>query len=116
MGALLLAAGTREKRFSLPHSRILIHQPLGAFQGQATDVEIQAKEILRMRERLNDILSHHTGQPLEKIQHDTDRDFFMSGEEAREYGIIDKVIVERETPEENAEDKGPKKAPDDKDD
>jgi ATP-dependent Clp protease protease subunit len=116
MGALLLAAGTREKRFTLPHSRILIHQPLGAFQGQAADVEIQAKEILRMRERLNDILSHHTGQPLEKIQKDTDRDFFMSGEQAREYGIVDKVIVEREIPEENAEEKGPKKAPDGKDD
>ncbi|MBE9533443.1 MAG: ATP-dependent Clp endopeptidase proteolytic subunit ClpP, partial [Proteobacteria bacterium] len=111
MGALLLAAGTREKRFTLPHSRILIHQPLGAFQGQATDVEIQAKEILRMRERLNDLLSHHTDQPLEKIQSDTDRDFFMSGEEAREYGIVDKVIVERVIPEEDSKEKGPKKAP-----
>jgi ATP-dependent Clp protease protease subunit len=115
MGALLLAAGTREKRFTLPHSRILIHQPLGAFQGQATDVEIQAKEILRMRERLNDILSHHSGQPLEKIQKDTDRDFFMSGEEAREYGIVDKVIVERGIPEEDSKEKGPKKAPEGKD-
>jgi len=100
MGALLLAAGARGKRFSLPHSRILIHQPLGALQGQATDVEIQAKEILRMREKLNEILANHTGQPLEKIQRDTDRDFFMSGEEARQYGIIDKVIVEREIPKE----------------
>jgi len=116
MGALLLAAGTREKRFTLPHSRILIHQPLGAFQGQATDVEIQAKEILRMRERLNDLLSHHTDQPLEKIQSDTDRDFFMSGEEAREYGIVDKVIVERVIPEEDSKEKGPKKAPKGKDD
>ncbi|MBW2720744.1 MAG: ATP-dependent Clp endopeptidase proteolytic subunit ClpP [Deltaproteobacteria bacterium] len=116
MGALLLAAGTREKRFTLPHSRILIHQPLGAFQGQATDVEIQAKEILRMRERLNDLLSHHTDQPLEKIQSDTDRDFFMSGEEAREYGIVDKVIVKREIPEEDSKEKGPKKAPEGKDD
>jgi ATP-dependent Clp protease protease subunit len=116
MGALLLAAGAREKRFTLPHSRILIHQPLGAFQGQATDVEIQAKEILRMRERLNDILSHHTDQPLEKIQNDTDRDFFMSGEEAREYGIVDKVIVERAIPEEDSKEKGPKKAPEGKDD
>jgi ATP-dependent Clp protease protease subunit len=116
MGALLLAAGTREKRFTLPHSRILIHQPLGAFQGQATDVEIQAKEILRMRERLNDILSHHTGQPLEKIQNDTDRDFFMSGEEAREYGIVDKVIFERETPKEDSKEKGVKKTPESKDD
>lgn len=116
MGALLLAAGTREKRFTLPHSRILIHQPLGAFQGQATDVEIQAKEILRMRERLNDLLSHHTDQPLEKIQSDTDRDFFMSGEEAREYGIVDKVIVKREIPEEDSKEKGPKKASEGKDD
>ena len=102
MGALLLTAGARGKRFSLPHSRILIHQPLGAFQGQATDVEIQAKEILRMREKLNEILAHHTGQALEKIQRDTDRDFFMSGEEARVYGIVDKVIVEREIPKEES--------------
>jgi ATP-dependent Clp protease protease subunit len=100
MGALLLAAGAKEKRFSLPHSRILIHQPLGAFQGQATDVEIQAKEILRMREQLNEILALHTGQALEKVQKDTDRDFFMSGAQAREYGIVDKVIVEREAPKE----------------
>ncbi len=105
MGALLLTAGAEGKRFSLPHSRILIHQPLGAFQGQATDVEIQAKEILRMREKLNEILAHHTGQPLEKIQRDTDRDFFMSGEEAREYGIVDKVIVEREMPKEETKKK-----------
>ena len=105
MGALLLTAGARGKRFSLPHSRILIHQPLGAFQGQATDVEIQAKEILRMREKLNEILAHHTGQPLEKVQRDTDRDFFMSGEEARKYGIVDKVIVERETPKEESKKK-----------
>jgi ATP-dependent Clp protease protease subunit len=89
---------------------------LGAFQGQATDVEIQAKEILRMRERLNDILSHHTGQPLEKIQNDTDRDFFMSGEEARKYGIVDKVIVEREIPEEDSREKGSKKTSEGKDD
>jgi ATP-dependent Clp protease protease subunit len=102
---LLLTAGARGKRFSLPHSRILIHQPLGAFQGQATDVEIQAKEILRMREKLNEILAHHTGQPLEKVQKDTDRDFFMSGEEAREYGIVDKVIVEREIPKEETKKK-----------
>ncbi|UCG11114.1 MAG: ATP-dependent Clp endopeptidase proteolytic subunit ClpP [Deltaproteobacteria bacterium] len=103
MGALLLAAGAKEKRFSLPHSRILIHQPLGAFQGQATDVEIQAREILRMREELNHILADHTGQPLDKVQKDTDRDFFMSGKQAREYGIVDKVIVEREIPKELAE-------------
>jgi ATP-dependent Clp protease protease subunit len=111
MGALLLAAGAKEKRFSLPHSRILIHQPLGAFQGQATDVEIQAKEILRMREKLNDILALHSGQSLDKIQKDTDRDFFMSAEEAKEYGIVDKVIVERKIPEEEDNKKGPKEAP-----
>ncbi|MCG6916394.1 MAG: ATP-dependent Clp endopeptidase proteolytic subunit ClpP [Deltaproteobacteria bacterium] len=106
MGALLLAAGAPGKRFSLPHSRILIHQPLGAFQGQATDVEIQAKEILRLREKLNEILANHTGQALEKIQRDTDRDFFMSGEEARKYGIIDKVIVERDIPEKETKKRG----------
>jgi ATP-dependent Clp protease protease subunit len=105
MGALLLTAGARGKRFTLPHSRILIHQPLGAFQGQATDVEIQAKEILRMREKLNEILAHHTGQPLDKIQLDTDRDFFMSGEEAKKYGIIDKVITERDIPKEGSKKK-----------
>ena len=95
MGALLLAAGAKGKRFSLPHSRILIHQPLGGFQGQATDVEIQAREILRMREELNDILARHTGQPLEKIQKETERDFFMTGDQAREYGIVDRVIAKR---------------------
>jgi ATP-dependent Clp protease protease subunit len=100
MGALLLAAGTKDKRYALPHSRILIHQPLGAFQGQATDVEIQAKEILRMREQLNQILSQHTQQPLEKIQKDTDRDFFMTGEDARAYGLVDRVISKREVPPE----------------
>jgi ATP-dependent Clp protease protease subunit len=98
MGALLLAAGAKGKRFSLPHSRILIHQPLGGFQGQATDVEIQAKEILRMREELNNIMAKHTGQPLKKIEKDTDRDFFMSGQQAKEYGILDKVIAKREVP------------------
>lgn len=108
MGALLLGAGTKEKRYALPHSRILIHQPLGAFQGQATDVEIQAREILRMREQLNEILSNHTGQPLEKIQKDTDRDFFMTGEEARVYGIVDKVISKREIPSELAAKAGSK--------
>jgi ATP-dependent Clp protease protease subunit len=95
MGALLLAAGTKGKRFSLPHSRILIHQPLGGFQGQATDVEIQAREILRMREELNQVLTRHTGQPLAKIEKDTERDFFMTGEQARDYGIVDKVISKR---------------------
>jgi len=95
MGALLLAAGAKGKRFSLPHSRILIHQPLGGFQGQATDVEIQAREILRMREELNEILARHTGQPLEKIEKETERDFFMTGDQAREYGIVDRVIAKR---------------------
>jgi ATP-dependent Clp protease protease subunit len=97
MGALLLAAGAPGLRYALPHSRILIHQPLGGFQGQATDVDIQAREILRMREELNHILVKHTGQPYEKIQKDTDRDFFMTGEQAKEYGIVDKVISQRET-------------------
>jgi ATP-dependent Clp protease, protease subunit len=96
MGALLLTAGTKGLRYALPHSRILIHQPLGGFQGQATDVDIQAREILRMREELNNILVRHTGQPYEKIEKDTDRDFFMTGEQAREYGIVDKVIAQRE--------------------
>ena len=96
MGALLLAAGAQGLRYALPHSRILIHQPLGGFQGQATDVDIQAREILRMREELNQILVRHTGQSYEKIEKDTDRDFFMTGEQAREYGIVDKVIARRE--------------------
>ncbi|HSQ77532.1 MAG TPA: ATP-dependent Clp endopeptidase proteolytic subunit ClpP [Nitrospirota bacterium] len=92
MGALLLAAGTKGKRFSLPHARIMIHQPIGGFQGQATDIEIHAKEILKLKDTLNQILSKHSGQPIEKIATDTDRDFFMSGEDARQYGIIDEVI------------------------
>ncbi|MEJ2695303.1 MAG: ATP-dependent Clp endopeptidase proteolytic subunit ClpP [Candidatus Sulfobium sp.] len=92
MGALLLAAGTKGKRFALPHSRVMIHQPMGGFQGQATDIEIHAKEILKMKDTLNRIISNHTGQSLEKIQTDTDRDFFMSGEEAKAYGIVDEVI------------------------
>ena len=96
MGAVLLAAGTHGKRYSLPNSRILIHQPMGGFQGQASDIEIQAKEILRMKERLNQILMKHTGKELEDIQKDTDRDFFMSGEEAKKYGIIDHVIANRD--------------------
>jgi len=97
MGAFLLAAGTKGKRLALPHSRIMIHQPLGGVQGrrQASDIEIEAKEILRIRDQLNRIMAHHTDQPLEKIERDTDRDFFMSAEEAKEYGIIDKVIEER---------------------
>ena len=96
MGAVLLTAGTKGKRYSLPNSRILIHQPMGGFQGQASDIEIQAKEILRMRETLNQILMRHTGRDLDKIQNDTDRDFFMSGMEAKEYGIIDHVIKNRD--------------------
>ncbi len=96
MGALLLAAGADGKRYSLPNSRILIHQPLGGAQGQATDIDIQAKEILRMREMLNGILSKHTGQTMKKIASDTDRDFFMSGDQAKEYGMVDHVIEKNE--------------------
>jgi ATP-dependent Clp protease protease subunit len=96
MGAVLLAAGTHGKRYSLPNSRILIHQPMGGFQGQASDIEIQAKEILRMKDRLNHILVEHSGKKLEDIQKDTDRDFFMSGEEAKKYGIVDHVIANRD--------------------
>jgi ATP-dependent Clp protease protease subunit len=92
MGALLLSAGAIGKRFALPHSRIMLHQPMGGFHGQATDIEIHAREILKMKETLNGIIAHHTGQSLEKIQTDTDRDFFMSGHEAKEYGIVDEVI------------------------
>ena len=92
MGALLLSAGAKGKRFALPHSRIMLHQPMGGFHGQATDIEIHAREILKMKETLNGIIAHHTGQSLEKIQTDTDRDFFMSGQEAKEYGIVDEVI------------------------
>ncbi|MBI5467521.1 MAG: ATP-dependent Clp endopeptidase proteolytic subunit ClpP [Deltaproteobacteria bacterium] len=99
MGALLLAGGAAGKRFALPNSRILIHQPLGGAQGQATEIDIQAKEILRIREELSKILSRHSGQSLEKIHRDTERDFFMSGTQAREYGIIDKVIDKRPSPE-----------------
>ena len=95
MGAFLLSAGTKGKRMSLPHSRIMIHQPLGGAQGQATDIEIQAKEILYHKRRLNEHLAAHTGQPLEKIAEDTERDFFMSPEESRQYGLIDQVIDRR---------------------
>ncbi len=95
MGAILLAAGAKGKRFALPHSRIMIHQPLGGFQGAAADVDIQAREILRMREELNDILMKHTGQTLKKIEKDTDRDLFMSGKQALEYGLVDEVIESR---------------------
>lgn len=96
MGALLLAAGNSGKRYSLPHSRIMIHQPYGGFQGQASDIAIQAKEILRMREEINNIFVKHTGQPLPKIQADTDRDFYMTSEEAVNYGIIDSIVTVRE--------------------
>ena len=96
MGAVLLTAGTAGKRYSLPNSRILIHQPMGGFQGQASDIEIQAREILRMKDTLNQILVHHTGQKLKQIQADTDRDFFMTAEEAKGYGIIDHVIMNRD--------------------
>jgi ATP-dependent Clp protease protease subunit len=95
MSALLLAAGQKGKRYALPHSRILIHQPLGGFQGQATDIDIQAREILRLKEELNDILAELTGQPMAKIQADTERDYYMSAEQARDYGIIDEIIVKR---------------------
>jgi ATP-dependent Clp protease protease subunit len=94
MAALLLAAGTKGKRYALPHARILIHQPLGGFQGQATEVDIQAKEILRLREAVNKILSKETGQSLERIKQDTERDFFMTSEDAKVYGIIDEVIMQ----------------------
>lgn len=93
MASILLAAGTKGKRFALPHSRVMIHQPIGGFYGQATDVEIHAREILKMKDLLNNILSKHTGQPINKIQKDTERDFFMSAEEAKEYGIVDEVIT-----------------------
>jgi ATP-dependent Clp protease protease subunit len=96
MGALLLAAGTKGKRYTLPNARILIHQPMGGFQGQASDIEIQAKEILRMKETLNQIMAVHTGKDLAHIQSDTDRDFFMTGQEAKEYGIVDHLIVNRD--------------------
>jgi len=95
MGALLLAAGANKKRYALPNSRIMIHQPLGGVQGQATDIGIQAKEIMRMKAKMNELMARHTGQPLEKIEKDTDRDFFMQAEEAKAYGLVDEVIVER---------------------
>lgn len=99
MGALLLAGGANGKRYCLPHSRVMIHQPLGGVQGQATDIEIHAKEILQVRGRLNKILAHHTGQSLDTIAKDTDRDNFMSGQESVEYGLIDKVLEHRQRPE-----------------
>ena len=112
MAAVLLAAGTKKKRYALPHSRILLHQPLGGFQGQASDVDIHAKEILRMREELDSILVTHTNQPMDRIRTDTERDFFMSGLQAQEYGIIDEVIEKAEAllnPEGKTTTKGGKK-------
>lgn len=95
MGALLLAAGAKKKRYALPNSRIMIHQPLGGVQGQATDIGIQAKEIMRMKAKMNELMAKHTGQPLAKIEKDTDRDFFMEAEEAKTYGLVDEVIEQR---------------------
>jgi len=100
MGAFLLAAGAKGKRFSLPNSEIMIHQPLGGFQGQATDIDIHAKRILKIKENLNKILSDRTGQPLEKLQRDVERDYFMSADEAKEYGLIDEVITKKKQPSE----------------
>lgn len=93
MGALLLSAGTKGKRFALPHARIMIHQPWGGIKGAAADISIQAKEILRLRDKINELLAKHTGQTLDKIQKDTDRDYFMSAQEAKEYGLVDEVII-----------------------
>ena len=98
MGAFLLAAGAKGKRFALPNSRIMIHQPMGGFQGQASDIAIHAKEILSLRSKLNEIMAFHTGQPVERIERDTDRDNFLSAQEATEYGLIDKVLVTRDAP------------------
>ena len=96
MGALLLAAGTKGKRFSLPHSRVMIHQPWGGAQGTASDISIHAKEILKLKEDLNKILAKHTGQPLDRIEKDSDRDFFMSAQEAKAYGLVDQVVASRD--------------------
>lgn len=95
MGALLLAGGAKDKRYALPHSRVMIHQPLGGFQGQATDIDIHAREILKIREELNRVLAHHTGQPVDRISQDTDRDHFLDSAEAKEYGLIDEVLDKR---------------------
>ena len=95
MGAVLLAGGTKGKRYCLPHSRVMIHQPLGGFQGQASDIDIHAREVLKIRDRLNEILAHHTGQPVEQVRKDTDRDNFMGGEEAVAYGLVDKILSSR---------------------
>ncbi|HVZ81253.1 MAG TPA: ATP-dependent Clp endopeptidase proteolytic subunit ClpP [bacterium] len=95
MGAVLLAAGAKGKRYALPNSRIMIHQPSGGAQGQATDIEIQAKEILKMRENLNKILAHHTGKPIEKVAEDVERDYFLSAQEAKDYGLVDEILTKR---------------------
>lgn len=102
MGAVLLAAGAEGKRFCLPNSRVMIHQPSGGFQGQQSDIEIQAREILHMRERLNEVLAYHSGQPLERVQRDTERDYFMTGESAVEYGLVDEVLSSRAAMNEKA--------------
>lgn len=103
MGALLLSAGTKGKRFALPNSRIMIHQPLGGAQGQASQIEIQAKEILLLKTKINEILQHHTGQPLERIEQDTDRDYYMSAKSAVEYGLIDGVLTQKQLPNQDQE-------------
>jgi ATP-dependent Clp protease protease subunit len=95
MGAFLLAAGEKGKRYTLPNSRVMIHQPLGGFQGQASDIEIHAKEILSLKARLNELLSRHTGQPVERVEQDTDRDNFLSAQEAVEYGLVDEILTQR---------------------
>ena len=95
MAAWLLAAGTKGKRYALPNSRIMLHQPLGGFQGQATDIDIHAKEILKTRDRMNEILAKHTGHPIDKVKHDTERDFFMSAADAKEYGVVDDILVKK---------------------
>jgi len=110
MGALLLTAGASGKRFALPNARIMIHQPLGGAQGQATDIKIQATEILRMKDSLNEIISRHTGQDIEKVAADTERDFFMSGQQALEYGIIDRVVSDRSQFEEASEQEASKES------
>jgi ATP-dependent Clp protease protease subunit len=105
MGAFLLAGGAAGKRYAVPNCRIMIHQPAGGFQGQATDIEIQAREILRMKARLNELLAKHTGQPVERVEKDTDRDYFMGPGEAKEYGLIDQVITHRHRPDAAAPEK-----------
>ena len=104
MAAVLLAAGTPGMRYALPHSRILLHQPMGGFQGQASDIDIQAREIIRLKGALNDILSTHTGQPLEKVEQDTDRDYFMGAQEAKQYGVIDEVLTSRKKMQDESHD------------